>query len=69
MPTKTKEWIMPKWMEPYRDLIANTGGNTVEKCFNSKATLQINMPMAILNISVTSQISLLNKLHDEGKLK
>lgn len=64
-----KEWEMPDWMEKYRGSINNTGGNTVEECVNSKATLRVNMPMAILNIAVTSQVGLLNTLHARGELK
>ena len=64
-----KGWVMPEWMEKYRASINNTGGNTVEECVNSKASLQVNMPMAILNIAVTSQIGLLKTLHARGELK
>ena len=64
-----KGWVMPEWMEKYRGSINNTGGNTVEECVNSKASLQVNMPMAILNIAVTSQVGLLKTLHARGELK
>lgn len=61
-------WIMPAWMEPYRDLIVNTGGNPVEFMVNDQANPRINLPLSTLEACVKSQVHLLNILHDRGLL-
>jgi hypothetical protein len=64
-----RTWEMPAWMEPYRDFITNTGGNSIESLLNGKATrVQINAPRALLEVSVEAQVSLLERLHKEGLL-
>lgn len=65
---KSKRWVMPKWMEPYRDDILNTGGNTVEDLVNGNTKAAINLPLAILEVAVSSQVGLLSKLYSEGRL-
>ena len=65
---KKKSWKMPKWMEDYRGLIINTGGNTVEECVNDTSTLDTNAIMSLLSVSVSSQVTLLNRLHDLKKI-
>lgn len=59
---KHEEWIMPDWMEKYRDEFVNTGGNTVEELMNWHGTMDTNMPMACLSMCVSSQVSLLMQL-------
>lgn len=60
---------MPGWMEPYRELIHNTGGNSVEKLMNDHATtVQVNAPLALICVAVQSQVSLLCTLAKEGRL-
>ncbi len=64
-----KKWIMPDWMEQYKDLIVNTGGNGIGELMNdNKSTAFNNAPRAIICVAVKSQISLLEKLHDKGLL-
>lgn len=29
-----EKWIMPDWMEPYKDIITNTGGNSIGELMN-----------------------------------
>ena len=63
-----KLWTMPAWMEPYRELIRNTGGNSVEDLVNSDADARVNLPLAMLAACVTSQVGLLNSLRARGLL-
>lgn len=66
---KHKVWVMPKWMEQYRDMFQNTGGNTIEELMNDHETNGFNnVILSALIISVSSQISLLRKMGKEGKL-
>jgi hypothetical protein len=61
---------MPDWMEPYREMINNTGGNSVEALMNNHSPNlgQTNVILAVLISCVDSQVQLLNTLHREGKL-
>lgn len=69
MPNKNPVWKMPKWMEPYRELIGNTGGNTVEEMMNDDSNAQINLPRAVLAVAVKSQVGLLCTLHARELLR
>lgn len=67
--SKHKVWIMPKWMEPYRPFIVNTGGNSVECLMNDReSTVVTNAPLALICVAVGSQVSLLERLKDQGML-
>lgn len=66
---KQKPWTMPVWMECYRGLIVNTGGNSVEEMMNGDASPFINLPLSTLQACVKSQVALLNRLHDRETLK
>ena len=70
MPKKEQpKWVMPEWMEKYRDLIGNTGGNSVEQLMNNhSANLFNNSPLVVLICSVDSQVNLLARLHKEGMI-
>jgi hypothetical protein len=60
---------MPAWMEPYRELIGNTGGNKVEELVNDRTTTaQGNLIRAALITSVEGQVALLHRLHRKGWL-
>lgn len=62
-------WTMPAWMERYRKLICNTGGNSVEELVNDhEATVANNVVRAALCVAVKSQVSLLDSLHKSGAL-
>jgi hypothetical protein len=63
-----KKWNMPKWMEPIRGMIVNTGGNPIEEMMNGNASPLINLPLSTLQACVKSQVSLLNRLYNEGML-
>lgn len=68
-PPDKKPWTMPAWMEPYRDLIGNTGGNPVEELVNdSTASVRNNVIRAALCVAVESQVALLHRLHERGWL-
>ena len=63
---KEKIWVMPEWMEPYRELIINTGGNTIENLMNDKTTdFFSNHVKCGLIVAVNSQIALLKRLYDK----
>jgi len=63
-------WTMPRWMEPYRDLFQNTGGNSIENLMNDHTTNGFNNSIrSALIISVDSQITLLYRLRNKGMLK
>lgn len=67
---KMKNWKMPARMEPYRDLIVNTGGNSIEDLMNdTKTTMFSNMPRAVLCCCVSSQVVLLKTLLTKNLLK
>ncbi len=60
---------MPDWMEPYRQLISNTGGNPIEELMNdTKTNARSNMIRAALIVSVDCQVKLLARLHHLGLL-
>ncbi len=61
-------WTMPEWMEPYRECITNTGGNSVEECMNREVNFFANHVVAVLFACVKAQVILLNRLHEEGLL-
>jgi hypothetical protein len=66
-----KKWVMPAWMEPYRSMIVNTGGNSVEEfmnCDSKNCNLFTNGVRALLCTATTSQVALLEQLHKAGKL-
>lgn len=62
------QWTMPKWMEPFRESIVNTGGNSVEDLMNDRSNVVVNAPLAMLAVAVHSQVTLLNILHKQGIL-
>lgn len=62
-------WVMPAWMEPYRELIGNTGGNSIEELLNYDINVaKRNIILAALITSVESQVALLHRLHHKGWL-
>jgi hypothetical protein len=61
-------WTMPEWMEPYRELIGNTGGNPIEELYNDRTTAQQNLIRAALALSVRDQVNLLYRLQRQGFL-
>lgn len=68
--TEAGNWTMPEWMEPYRDLIRNTGGDSVENLMNDHKTTAFNNHIrAALIVCVESQVALLHILRTKGMLK
>lgn len=62
-------WTMPEWMEPYRDLFQNTGGNSVENLMRDTTTTAFNNAIrSTLIISVSAQVDLLHRLRSRGML-
>ena len=68
MSDKSKRWTMPNWMEPFRSLICNTGGNSIEAMMDGNADPRVNLPLSTLQAAVKSQVYLLEKLHSVGML-
>lgn len=67
---EAEPWTMPAWMEPYRELIADTGGNSIEELYNdSTTTARSNLIRAALIIAVKDQVGLLYRLHRLGCLR
>lgn len=67
-----KPWKMPRELEPYREMICNTGGNSIEElCERSRdpdCNVVVNAPLALLTTAVESQLILLARLYNDGKL-
>ncbi len=74
MSRKRPKWTTPEWMRPYAELIVNTGGwITPEHAMNCRGEkdscdLAVNGPRALLCIAVSSQVQLLERLHQRGRL-
>lgn len=70
--SKKQRWKMPKWMEPYRQIISNTGGNSIEELMerwlNDRHLAATNEIVFALCVAVSSQVTLLNHLHHDGLL-
>lgn len=67
--SKKKKWIMPEWMEKYRKLIGDTGGNTIEELMNYDSFAKGLDPLGVLACCVSSQITLLKQLYALGVIK
>lgn len=64
-----KKWTMPEWMEPYRELFCNTGGNPIEDLMNDHDCNIFNNSVRVILIgAVDGQIGLLTRLKDRGML-
>lgn len=63
-----KLWVMPRWMERYREYICNTGGNSIEDMMNGNADPFANLPLSTLQACVKSQVLMLNAMHKDGVL-
>jgi hypothetical protein len=61
-------WILPEQLEPYRDLIGETGGNAIEDLLTQELDMRTNMPVTVLAIAVAAQVTLLARLHAQGAL-
>lgn len=67
--SREPDWTMPEWMEPYRDLFQNTGGNSIEDLMRDTTTNAFNnVVRSALIISVSAQIDLLHRMHARGML-
>lgn len=63
------KWKMPKWMEPYRSSIINTGGNPIEELMNdTTSNMQNNHVRTALIIAVKSQLVFLEYLREKNEL-
>ena len=64
-----RKWKMPKWMEPFREYIGNTGGNDVEDLVNAQTNPEVNLPLWTLQACVQSQCALLERLRKNSCLR
>lgn len=55
-------------MEPFRGLICNTGGNSIEEMVSGNADPRVNLPLSTLQACVKSQVTLLENMYSEGML-
>lgn len=73
MENELKKWAMPEWMEKYRDLINNTGGNEVEDLINrlktDKNISRTNIIIFTMATCVEAQVGLLATLKRKDLLK
>jgi hypothetical protein len=59
---------MPKWMEPYRQYLID--GRRAEELMNgTRATIQVNAPLALIQMGMEAKIGLLICLHKQNLLK
>jgi hypothetical protein len=63
----SEPWIMPAWMEPYRELFV-TGGHDVEALHNGTAPVAATTMGARLAAGVRAQAILLTRLYERGEL-
>lgn len=62
-------WVLPDWLEPYRDLIADTGSESIEEVMNDRISgFHDNYMRAARLMAVNAQIELLCRLRDQGFL-
>jgi hypothetical protein len=66
---KNKKWVMPDWMKPYREMFCNTGGNSVEDLINGNADPIVNLPLSTIQFGAKSQLGMILRLHEAGKLQ
>jgi hypothetical protein len=70
---KKKEWKMPEWMEKYREYLNMlSGGNTIEEIVNmppEEVTIDKNLPLTLVCISVDGAINMLMQLKENNLLK
>lgn len=64
-------WTMPKWMEDYRPYLNRLcGGCSVEELMNDHHTvIQVNAPRAVFCAITKSLVSMLVRLHEDGRLR
>lgn len=65
MSARKSKWTMPKWMEPYREYLTD-GGRAEELMSGKAATIQINAPLALIQMGMESEIALLERLKTRG---
>lgn len=70
---KRHRWTQPAWMQPFVELIGNTGGwltpEHAMNCDGRDCNLAVNGPRALTCVSVASQVNLLQRLHEKDLLK
>jgi hypothetical protein len=58
-----QQWLMPEWMQKYRNYVTNLRGLTIESYMTGHTVHPENAPL------VKSQILLLENLHNAGLLR
>ena len=73
--SEKKKWTMPDWMKQYLPFIqGNMPKETqtpedIEDLHNGRADVFSNAPLALIQMGVNSQITILERLHEAGLLK
>lgn len=66
--TGNPAFVLPEWMKQYTPLFTNTGGWDVEELMRTQVNARTNLPVAMLQVAVESQIILLAGLNANDKL-
>lgn len=75
MSEPAEPWRLPAELEPLRDLISDTGGNSLEELMamwvdpTSGRLLRTNLPLYVCMVMSTAQVRLLTRLHAAGLLR
>lgn len=66
-PKKMPEtWVMPVWMEQYRNRLADYGLGVEDLMNDHSSTTFNNAYRALVCVGVKEQVALLTRLHDAG---
>lgn len=67
---KKEPWVMPEWMEIYREFINGHGGNGVDDIMNrmqtEKRLAETNIYVFAMGCEIGAQVRLLHRLKNEG---
>jgi len=66
------KWKMPEWMEAHAHRFTNTGRKptreAIEELYNGNSDPRTNLPLSTIEFGVKSQVALLTRLNQDGKL-
>lgn len=61
------EFVPDEWMVPYLEVLGG-GSEVVRLCSGRRVRVDINGPLAVLQIGMAAQVGLLARLHRDGML-
>lgn len=63
-----RKWVTPEWMESFREHMSY--GRRIEELMSSPvATIDVNAPLALIQIEMEAQVALLCRLREKGLLR